>query len=269
MKTIATGKNFKTLAKMGYLSRGAVYLVIGGLALLTAFGKGGETTDSKGAITTIMEQPFGEALLVLLVIGLFGYVVWRFTQAVKDTDGHGKSAKGIAIRSGLLVSGLTHAALAFWAIGLLVGDSSGGNSNATGYLGSSVGRWIFALAGIAIATAGIAQIIKGWLARFEKYMVIPADKKSWAKPICRLGLIARGIVWCIMGWFLTYSAIIAGNGRVTGISDALNFLREQNYGSWLFTIAAAGLFCFGIYSVLEAIYRRIDVEPQLSFGALR
>jgi len=37
---IATGNNFKALAKMGYLSRGAVYLVIGGLAVLAAVGYG-------------------------------------------------------------------------------------------------------------------------------------------------------------------------------------------------------------------------------------
>ena len=89
MEFIATGKNFKTLARMGYGARGVVYLMIGGLALLTAFGEGGKTTDSKGAITEIMQQPFGYVLLTVLIIGLFGYVVWRFTQAVKDTDGHG------------------------------------------------------------------------------------------------------------------------------------------------------------------------------------
>jgi hypothetical protein len=89
MELLATGKNFKTLAKMGYGARGMVYLTIGGLALLTAFGEGGKTTDSKGAIVEIMQQPFGKVLLTILIIGLLGYVIWRFTQAIKDADGHG------------------------------------------------------------------------------------------------------------------------------------------------------------------------------------
>ena len=65
MEHIATSKNFKTLARMGYGARGVVYLMIGGLALLTAFGEGGKTTDSRGAITEIMQQPFGEILLTI------------------------------------------------------------------------------------------------------------------------------------------------------------------------------------------------------------
>ena len=261
MKSVATGKNFKNLARLGYMSRGAVYLVIGGLALLAAFGKGGQTTDSKGAITTIVNQPFGEILLVLLILGLGGYAVWRFTQALKDTDFHGTSAKGMAIRIGLFISGATHALLAIWALKLLLGDGGQGSQDA-GFLASTTGQWIIGGIGVGVIAAGIAHIIKGWTAKFERYMTIPANKNAWARPVCRIGLIARGIVWCIIGWFLIYSAFIAGGSEIKGIADALNFLREQNYGRWLFTAVAAGLFCFGVYSVLEAVYRRINIHDQ-------
>ena len=35
-------------------------------------------------------------------------------------------------------------------------------------------------------------------------------------------------------------------------------LQEQPYGPWVLGIVAAGLFAFGIYSVIQAVYRRID-----------
>lgn len=257
--TIATGKNFKMLARMGYLSRGAVYLVIGGLALLAAFGSGGETTNSKGAIIKITQQPFGELLLVLLIIGLVGYVIWRFIQSVKDTDDHGTSAKGMAIRIALFISAVTHAALAVWALKLLLMDDNG-SGGGTEFLSSTPGKWLFTIAGAAMIGAGIAHIYKGWAARFQKYMDIPPQQCQWAKPVCQVGLIARGVVWCIVGWFFIYSAMIAGGNEVKGIADALDFLRQQNYGSLLFTLTAAGLFCFGVYSVLEAFYRRINLK---------
>lgn len=257
--TIATGKNFKKLAQMGYLSRGAVYLVIGGLALLAAFGSGGETTSSKGAIIAITQQPFGEFLLALLIIGLVGYVIWRFIQSVKDTDDHGTSMKGMAIRTALFISAITHAALALWALKMLVTDENSSQSRPE-FLSSSLGKWLFILVGVAMIGAGIAHLYKGWAAKFQKYMDIPPQQRQWAKPVCQIGLMARGVVWCIVGWFFIYSAMIAGSTEVKGVADALNFLRDQNYGSWLFSLTAAGLFCFGIYSVLEAFYRRIEVR---------
>jgi hypothetical protein len=97
-------------------------------------------------------------------------------------------------------------------------------------------------------------------ARFEKYMNIPADKRSWARPVCQFELATRGAVWLIIGWFLIKSAWMAKGGEVEGMAEALQWLRGSPYGSWLLGIVAAGLFAFGIYSLLEAAYRRIDTS---------
>lgn len=265
MTNIATDKHFKTLARLGYSARGVVYLIIGGLALLAAFGEGGKTTDSKGAIMEIMNKPFGNIMLVILIIGLFGYATWRFIQAVKDADSHGKSAKGLAIRSGLFISAITHSLLAIWAIRLLLGsDNNSGSGNQTvengkAFLETDFGQIGLGAVGLIIIGVGFAHIYKGWQSRFERYMNIPAEQHTWAQPVCRFGLIARGVVWCIVGWFLIKSAMMAGGGEIKGMGEALASLRSADYGGWVFGTVAAGLFAFGIYSLLEAIYRRIDM----------
>lgn len=258
-KTSAT-RDFKAWARMGYMARGVVYLVVGGLALLTAIGAGGETTDSKGAIVQIVDMPFGKAALLLLIIGLLGYVMWRFMQAIKDTDGHGKSAKGLAIRGGLLASAFTHAALAFWAIKLLIDQRDDDSHKSESFLSSDTGQIVAGIIGVALIGAGIAHLFKGWTARFERYMQIPHNHDTWARPLCRFGLMARGVVWCIVGWLFLKSAMLAGSGDIKGVDDALKLLQESDYGKWWFGAVAAGLFSFGIYSVLEAIYRRIDIQ---------
>ena len=262
MNTTIDSTKFKALAKMGYAARGVVYLVIGGLAVLGAVGEGGRTTDSKGAIVEITQHSFGSILLTILVIGLFGYVIWRLVQAIKDTDNHGTSAKGLAVRGGLIASAISHALLAVWALKLLLGDS---NESHTGeqYLTTDIGQIVTGLFGIAFVGAGLAHIYKGWTARFERYMSIPADQDKWARPLCRFGLISRGVVWCIVGWFFITSALSANTGEVKGIVDALELLRSSDYGNWLFGIVAAGLFAFGIYSLLEAIYRDIKIDFEL------
>lgn len=259
MNTIVNATHFKTLAKMGYTARGAVYLVIGGLAVMAAIGEGGRTTDSKGAIIEIMRQPFGTSLLVLLIIGLFGYVIWRLIQAIKDPDNHGSSAKGLAVRGGLLASAISHALLALWTIKLLLGSNERTHETER-FLATDMGQIVIGIFGISFIAAGLAHIYKGWTARFERYMNIPSDKNQWAKPLCRFGLISRGVVWCIVGWFFITSALFAKSGKVKGIVDALELLRTYTFGNWLFGIVAAGLFAFGVYSLLEAMYRKIEID---------
>ncbi|MDQ9171697.1 DUF1206 domain-containing protein [Oxalobacteraceae bacterium R-40] len=254
-------------ARMGYGSRGVIYLVIGGLALLAALGeRGGQTTSSKGAMLKILEQPFGNVLFFLLIIGLLGYSTWRAIQCFKDPDGHGSSGKGLAVRTGLLISAVAHTALAFWAAKLLIGAGSGGSlqNGGNGFLTTNLGQIALGIAGIAVIVTGFARIYKGATARFEKYMNIPSDKRRWARPVCQFGLIARGVVWLIIGWLLIKAAWLASGGEIGGTSEALAMLRDQSYGRWLLGIVAAGLFSFGIYCFLEAAYRRINcsiVDP--------
>src|SRR5579872_6817926 len=91
------------LARCGYAAKGVVYLIIGWLTLLAAAGAGGRVTDTKGAILTIYDQPLGKALLAIVVIGLFGFALWSFVQAWRDTEGKGDKAGGIVARLGYAV----------------------------------------------------------------------------------------------------------------------------------------------------------------------
>ncbi|WP_144821741.1 DUF1206 domain-containing protein [Marinobacter piscensis] len=73
----ANEHKLKWFARLGYGARGLIYTVIGGLAVMSAIGVGGGTVDSKGAIQKVMQQPLGQTLLVILLIGLLGNVSWR------------------------------------------------------------------------------------------------------------------------------------------------------------------------------------------------
>lgn len=245
------------LARMGYAARGLVYVIVGSLAVLTAAGLGGETTNSKGAVRAIAEQPFGQVLLALLVAGLLGYVIWRSTQALFDPDEHGTSVKGLGVRAGLLISAATHTTLAFFTAKVAWFGSGGGGGQPT-WLSSDFGLWCLAAVGAGMAVAGVAHMVKGWKVGYEKYMSLPSSQVFWMRPLCRFGLVARGAVLILIGAILARSAIVARSSDVKGIADALNTLRDSPYGTWLLGVAAIGLVAFGIYSLLEAIFRRID-----------
>ena len=115
------------LARLGFLAKGLVYATVGALALQAAFGVGGQTTDTQGAVAILARAPFGRVLLVVLSVGLVAYGLWRFVQAGTNPGGR-SGAKGVVARAGFVASGTIHFALAATAVGLLVGSSGGGGN---------------------------------------------------------------------------------------------------------------------------------------------
>lgn len=255
-------------ARMGYASRGIVYVLVGGLAALAAFGQGGQTEGSRGALERVLTAPFGKTLLGIIALGLVGYAMWRTIQAVKDADHHGTDAKGIAIRSGLMVSAVTHILLAFFAASLIFqfggsssGDSGGGSQGMAGWLMQQpFGRWLVGAVGIAMIGAGIAHAIKGYKAKFHKHFAMPPQTQRWAYPICRFGLVTRGVVFVILGMLFLIAAYHINPEEAGGTGEVFSTLRSQAFGQWLLAIVAVGLFSFGLYSILAALYRRINPD---------
>jgi len=263
MAAAGTGRRIAWLARGGYAARGVVYLIVGWLALLAALGGGGRTTDSEGALITILQQPFGTVLLALVALGLVAYAFWRLVQAAMDPDHHGTDAKGLAIRGGLLVSAVSHLLLAFFALSLIFGWGTGGGGDGAQdwtawLLQQPFGRWLVALVGLAVIGAGVAHVVKGYRAHFEQYLEMDRDLLDKASPVCRFGLIARGVVFLIIGGFFLAAAWRFSSGEVVGLQGALQTLQQQPYGWILLAIVALGLFAFGVYGLIQARYRRID-----------
>src|SRR6186997_1383347 len=107
--SIAHSRWFEWLARAGLVARGAIYGIIGVLALQMAFGAGGKTTNQSGALAELAQQPGGKLLLILMAIGLFGYAFWRLLRAAvghgpEETDDGLERFKGLD--SGIAYAGL-------------------------------------------------------------------------------------------------------------------------------------------------------------------
>jgi hypothetical protein len=261
---VNTARFIEPLARGGYAARGVVYLIVGGLATLATIGSGGQTTGSRGALATLLGQPLGRTFLVIIAVGLMGYALWRVIQSAKDTDGHGTDGKGLAIRAGLLISAVTHVLLALYAFQLVW--AMGGDGSEEGSRGLSAwllqqpfGVWLLGLVGVAVIGAGLAHALKGWHAKFDRYMQMPTATRAWAYPICRFGLVIRGAVLVIVGSYFVLAAYYVDPSQTGGLADVFNTVRRQTFGSILLGVVAVGLFAFGAYSLLEAIYRRVNV----------
>lgn len=251
---------FKVLARVGYATRALMYVLVGALALLMT------PEGTRGALSELMDHPGGSILLMAILIGLLCYSMWRFAEAVFDTDEHGRSLKGLVVRAGLMVSCLMHLLLAVVMFGvvfnlnMLFGDSSSGNGSQSwvGWLMSQpAGRWAVAGVGVVVIGAGVAHLVKAYRKQYDRFLQIPPDKKGWTGPVCRMGLYARGIAFLIIGYLLVLAGWNVNPEEARGLEGALEWLRAHSYGKYLLGAMGLGLLAFAGYSALQAGFRSI------------
>ena len=258
----ARSKQFEWLARAGIATRGAIYAIIGVLAIKLALGSGGETTNQEGALSEIAQQPFGKALLILTAIGLAGYAIWRLVRAA---IGHGPEASDDAKeRIDGVVSGIGYVSLCITAVAIVIGSGSGGGGGpdkATGgVLGWPGGQFLVGIAGLIIIGVGLEQGYKGITKKFcekSKTEQMSAGVERAFSALGVFGHLARMVVFALIGYFLIRAAIDYDPDKAIGLDGALAALRDASYGPFLLGVVAAGLIGFAAYSIADARYRKV------------
>ena len=257
--------------RFGYVARGLVYLVPGVLALLLAMGMRGAMITQTESIGVIGRQPLGRLLLLPVAAGLAGYALWGFVRAVLDPLRKGHSVKGIFERLGYAMSGLAHAVLLATAVRVLLSaatHTAKGLDWAAELLAKPSGAWLLGIVGLCwIAGAGVLQIVVGWRGTFMGDLALErmdSGERRWAKGLGRVGTVARGIVFSIIGMLLVAAALHANPHKEIGMDGALRELTRQPFGRILLAAAALGLMVFGVFSVMGARWMRMGPAARAS-----
>lgn len=254
-------KSFKSIAYIGFVSKGLIYLVIGTLSLLAALNMGGESSGTNQALVFLKKQPFGQILLMLLGVGLLCYSFWMFVQSIKDPEDLGNSRKAKLRRFGLFTTGLVYifiAFLAFYHVFTYVaeGDSS---SRYLNFLGSPTLSAVFIGVGIVLAIQAIVLIIgvfKGGL--LDQFNLEGHKYHQLMRRIGQFGFYSRAFVVAIIAFFFLRAGIYTGNHDIKGIQDAFSFLDQSTLGRILMGFTAIGFVSYGAFYVLLTRYRSFD-----------
>jgi hypothetical protein len=257
-------RGIRGLARMGFGALGVVYLVIALLAVQVALGVGGKTTDPHGAIATMMQAPFGRVLLGVIAIGLAGYALWRFVEAIRAPEGQ-KPAQRVASA----VKGGAYASLAAFAAHLAfprvpAGGGGGGTEtrvdDVTAWaMGQPFGRWLVVAVGLAAIGWGLYQAYVAWQGEAPEplaYDAMRPAERMWVTRFAKFGLSAFGVVSMLVGTFLVLAGLHAHPHEARGLAGSLAALAAQPFGDVALALLAVGLAAYGAYNLMVARYRR-------------
>lgn len=265
LKNIDKEKWVENFARFGIISKGIVYCIMGLLTLLAAFGLSRDKGTKTEALNLVYEQPFGRILLFIVALGLFGYVTWRFFQAVRDIDHKGTNTKAIIVRIGYGISALLYLGLTALAVRLSINGPSVGDGDSRRFIISKVleypaGNYAIGIGALIIVGTGVKQIYKGLTKKFMKNVqLIASDYQGLFKTAGMIGCLSRGIVLTIIGYFLIRAAVSSNANEAQGTNGAFNFL-QHTFGNALMGVVAIGLFLYGIFMFVKARYQSIDLH---------
>jgi hypothetical protein len=262
-EAVARRPEFGWLARGGLVARGVVYGIVGILALKLAVGSGGKATTQRGALLTLAQEPFGQALLIATAVGLAGYALWRLVRA---GIGHGTEQNDSSFqRLAHVASGVAYAALCVTAVRILTGANSSGGSNSPkqttgGVLDWTGGTEIVGVVGAILVGVALFQGYKGVTRKFlddSKTREMSREVKRAFTAIGVFGHLARMVVFGLIGYGLIKAAVDYDPRSAIGLDGALAKLSHNSYGPFLLGVVAAGLIGFALYSIADARYAKI------------
>jgi fumarate reductase subunit D len=265
VKRAAANPLLELLERLGYAVRGALYGVMGLLALGIALSVGaGQATDLSGSLVFLIANPFGKLVLVVVAIGLSAYSLWGFTRAVYDPLHRGGGAGGYAARLGFVTSALSYAAIVIFAVRLLFGTSGASGDSTRTAIASILthpgGGWLTAIFGLVAIVVGLGQFLEAYRATFKedlKGAAMSDSERTWAIRLGRFGMFARGVTFLVIGWFLIQAGLHHDAAQVQGFGGAFTFLFGQPFGRVLLAIIALGFVALGLHSFACARWIRL------------
>jgi Domain of Unknown Function (DUF1206) len=253
------------LERLGYVVRGALYAVMGFLALRIALSQpGGSATDLSGSLVFLISNPFGKVFLIVAIIGLGAYSVWGIVRAIFDPLHRGSDASGYMERLGFVSSALSYAAIVVFGVKILIGSGGGSTDSTkqtiTSVLNHPAGGLLTVLIGLLAIGVAVGQFIEAYRAVFKwdlKGAQMSEAERNLAIAFGRFGMFARGVIFLIVGWFIVQAGLHQDSSQVQGFGGAFLFLLDKPYGHVILGIVALGFVALGLHSLACARWIRL------------
>jgi Domain of Unknown Function (DUF1206) len=260
-KQAARSRPVKIGVRVGIGAYGVTHLLIALLALQVAFGNRGERADQTGAFQDLAQQPFGQVLLWVLVLGFVAVALWRLSEALWGYAYESDTTKKVRKRLTSAGSAVVFVVLAVLAARTVAGGGGGsGQRGATaGVLGLPGGQFIVGAVGIGILVVGVVKIVQGYQKKFLEDMSTPSDRhaRETLNRTGQFGSVAKGVTIALVGVLVVIAAVRFRPEEASGLDVALKTLADQPFGPYLLIVVAIGLASYGVFCFFDARYHRV------------
>ncbi|SDF07768.1 protein of unknown function [Blastococcus aurantiacus] len=252
------------LARVGLIAYGAMHLLIAVLAARMALGLRGADADQTGALQLVGSGPGGRALLWLIGLGLLCLGLWQAAEVLLWWRGlldPARRRRAAVVCVKCLAKGGVYAffgvtALLF-ALGLEYEADERLPELTDEVLEIPGGEAAVYLVAAGVVAVGLYTLARGFTGGFMKDVDLPAAPDRWEpviEGIGRVGYVAKGIAFGLVGVLLWRAASSADVTDATGLDGAMTAIAGVDAGPWLLAGIAVGFAAFGVYALARARY---------------
>ncbi|KAL3162116.1 hypothetical protein ABBQ32_009828 [Trebouxia sp. C0010 RCD-2024] len=258
-------KVVRTFGQIGWVFKGLVYAIIGGVACQAAVQgvshvRGGDISP-QGAFILVGNNSFGYPLLVVMGIGVFTYASWRFWEGITgqgSDDAFGPYKNFFRYRLSPLVSGTVYTAYGIFVITLIprfknIEDADSQGSFPNSWRNSGIGKFGLAVFGLAFLIATITQLQAALTRNFHYDMKDDLPKwLMWTVIVTgHIGFIGRAGVFLFVAilFFRLISDESVADPNTTTIGNGLAQLQKSHGGRACLFILGFVLIVYGAFAV--------------------
>ena len=249
-------------ARLGHVSVGTVYVLVGIIAVLAAIDAHRQPADSVEVFRHLLTDGLGRIVAVALVVGLLADATWQATRALTNSVVRGYGLRALWQRATWLVSGIIHAGIAVAVIRVAAGarDPDGDTAAKTWSsraLALPHGDILIAVVAVIVLAVALVMIYRAWSADVDRSVHWGAMSRGTRRAACalaRVGLAARAVTCGIVGGFLLLVALEHNPAEARGVAGAFRTVRYASYSGVAFL--GIGFVANGVVELVRARYRR-------------
>lgn len=257
------------LMRFGHAAKGLLYGMIGLISVRSVIYDAKPAGGTETVLALLGSRAIGSLLLLVLAVGLLGYTLWRFIQAILDPD-HQESlnVQRVTQRCGYVISGLTYGSIAYTAaqlsIGLTVDFDDTVEDLASVLFEFPVGSWALAGIGAGVILVGLTYVygaVSGsFISDFQTKLY--TSIKHTAVWMGKVGFTARGVSFILIGTYLIRAAYFSNEDQAGGLGEILDMLDDQPFGKIWLSAIAFGFIAYASYMIIAALYRKFPSSAE-------